>query len=477
MIAEGRITLNGETLSSPAQNVGPDDVITVDGELLPLRERTRLWLFHKPRGLVTTFRDPEGRPTVFEALPEDMPRVVAIGRLDINTEGLLLLTNDGGLAKVIAQPATGWTRRYRVRAHGDVDQARLDRLKSGITIEGIEYGPIDAVLDRIQGDNIWISLALREGKNREVKRVLEHLGIQVNRLIRLSFGPFQLGDLEQGLVEEVRTRVLKDQLGAALAEEAGVDFESPVREPISPFGKPDAAPRPDRPAGRGPRARSASPEPAFKGRGFRHEPVGGAERPGRMRPARGRPDTTAERPRNDAGTKRRPVWRADDSGEDGSAPRKLRPRREDPRADRAASAERQRERVGKIVAPEGRQVLVERLVSKPSEEVRPRKGSAGPDERPPRDRAGPQRTRPGGKPPRNPRPVRAEGSQRPSRSFGDASRPGRDRSGDRPPGRGSGRPGQFRGDKGGPPGGGGPGSGRGPGGRGAPGGAPKGRFR
>ena len=238
MIAEGRVTLNGEVLASPAVNVGPGDRITVDGEPLPAKERTRLWLFHKPRGTVTTARDPEGRPTVFEQLPEEMPRAVAIGRLDINTEGLLLLTNDGGLAKVIAHPDTGWLRRYRVRAHGDVEQADLDKLADGVTVDGMEYGPVEARLDRAQGDNVWITLGLREGKNREVKRILEQLGLQVNRLIRLSFGPFQLGDLEVGLVEEVRTKVLKEQLGAALAAEAGVDFESPVREPIAPFGAP-----------------------------------------------------------------------------------------------------------------------------------------------------------------------------------------------------------------------------------------------
>src|SRR4051795_1359173 len=236
MIAEGRVTLNGERLTSPAVNVGPQDRITVDGEPLPTRERTRLWIFHKPRGVVTTARDPEGRQTVFDVLPEDLPRVVAIGRLDINTEGLLLLTNDGGLAKVIAHPDTGWMRRYRVRAHGDVTQAELDKLKAGITLEGMDYGPVEATLDRVQGDNVWITLGLREGKNREVKKILEHLGLAVNRLIRLSFGPFQLGELESGLVEEVRTKVLKEQLGTKLAGEAGVDFESPVREPIAPFG-------------------------------------------------------------------------------------------------------------------------------------------------------------------------------------------------------------------------------------------------
>ena len=164
MIAAGRVTLNGAVLTSPAVNVTAQDRITVDGEPLPARERTRLWLFHKPRGLVTTARDPEGRPTVFEKLPEDLPRVVAIGRLDINTEGLLLLTNDGGLAKVIAHPDTGWLRRYKVRAHGDITQADLDRLRGGITIEGMDYGPVEAALDRVQGDNVWITLGPARGQ-------------------------------------------------------------------------------------------------------------------------------------------------------------------------------------------------------------------------------------------------------------------------------------------------------------------------
>ncbi|HKH94899.1 MAG TPA: pseudouridine synthase, partial [Beijerinckiaceae bacterium] len=238
MIAEGRVTLNGEVLASPAINVTAADRITVDGEPLPAKERTRLWLFHKPRGLVTTARDPQGRPTVFDSLPEELPRVVTVGRLDINTEGLLLLTNDGGLARTIAHPETGWLRRYKVRAHGEVTQDRLDALSRGISIDGVDYGPIEARVERVQGDNLWITMGLREGKNREIKRILEHMGLQVNRLIRMSFGPFQLGDIEPGLVEEVRTRVLKDQLGAALAAEAGVDFESPVREPIAPFGSP-----------------------------------------------------------------------------------------------------------------------------------------------------------------------------------------------------------------------------------------------
>jgi len=227
-IAEGRVSVNGKALESPAFNVTPSDKIAVDGRPIGPRERTRLFLFHKPRGTVTTDRDPEGRPTIFDAMPEDLPRVVTVGRLDINTEGLLLLTNDGGLARVLELPATGWLRRYRVRAHGEVNQAQLDALAKGVVIEGVEYRGIEAHLDRVQGANVWLTMGLREGKNREIKRVLEHLGLSVNRLIRLSFGPFQLGDLAEGAVEEVKTRVLQDQLGEALAQEAGADFDAPV---------------------------------------------------------------------------------------------------------------------------------------------------------------------------------------------------------------------------------------------------------
>ena len=204
-IAAGRVSVNGMVLKSPAYNVSDVDDVRVDGQRLGAPERTRLFLFHKPRGLVTTARDPEGRPTIFDALPPDLPRVVAIGRLDINTEGLLLLTNDGGLARVLELPATGWLRRYRVRAHGTVDQAKLDSLSGGISLDGVDYAAIEAKLDREQGSNAWITMGLREGKNREIKRVLEHLGLAVNRLIRISFGPFELGDLAEGEVAEVRT--------------------------------------------------------------------------------------------------------------------------------------------------------------------------------------------------------------------------------------------------------------------------------
>ncbi|MEK1860889.1 MAG: pseudouridine synthase [Rhizobium leguminosarum] len=228
MIMEGRVTLNGRVLETPVVNVTLADRIEVDG--VPIRgiERTRLWLYHKPAGLVTTNADPEGRSTVFDNLPDELPRVMSIGRLDINTEGLLLLTNDGGLARALELPATGWLRRYRVRAHGEIDQDALDKLKDGIAVDGVLYGSIEATLDRTQGSNVWITMGLREGKNREIKNVLGALGLDVNRLIRISYGPFQLGDLPEGHVIEVRGRTLRDQLGPRLIEEAKANFDAPI---------------------------------------------------------------------------------------------------------------------------------------------------------------------------------------------------------------------------------------------------------
>jgi 23S rRNA pseudouridine2605 synthase len=246
MVTQGRVSVNGRVINSPALDVTSNDVITVDGKPLPERERTRLFLYHKPRGLMTTHDDPEGRPTVFDNLPEGLPRLISIGRLDFNTEGLLLLTNDGGLARTLELPDTGWLRRYRVRAHGEITQAQLDQLKNGIEVDGVKYGPIDATLERDQGANVWLVFAIREGKNREVRNVCAHLGLEVNRLIRVSYGPFQLGEIAEGQVEEVRSRVLRDQLGDKVIEKSGAQFDVPQK---SESGEGDA-PRDKRPVKR-----------------------------------------------------------------------------------------------------------------------------------------------------------------------------------------------------------------------------------
>ncbi|HEX5321876.1 MAG TPA: pseudouridine synthase [Stellaceae bacterium] len=213
-IAEGRVALDGTVLTSPAVTVTEASEIRVDGKPLPERERPRLWRYHKPVGLVTTHRDEKGRPTVFGALPKELPRLISVGRLDLNSEGLLLLTNDGELARRLELPETGWLRRYKVRVHGAPEPARLAALAKGVRIDGVNYGPIRAEFERQQGSNAWLALSLREGRNREVRRVLEHLGLSVTRLIRLSYGPFQLGHLERGAVEEVTGKVLRDQLGS-----------------------------------------------------------------------------------------------------------------------------------------------------------------------------------------------------------------------------------------------------------------------
>lgn len=223
LIEAGRVRLNGMVLTTPAVKVAPDDILTVDGQVVAEAEPTRMWRYHKPVDLVTTHKDPQGRPTVFDALPKDMPRVISVGRLDINSEGLLLLTNDGALARSLELPSSGWSRTYRARAYGDTTQEKLDRLLNGVTVEGVKYGPVTARLDKMREGarhtNVWITVTLAEGKNREVRRVLESLGLKVNRLIRLSYGPFQLGTLPAGMAEEIGPRVIREQLSAHISPE------------------------------------------------------------------------------------------------------------------------------------------------------------------------------------------------------------------------------------------------------------------
>ncbi len=213
LIEAGKVRVNGKTITSPALNVTPEDTITVAGKPVGEAEKTQLWLYHKPAGLVTTNRDPEGRPTVFDALPKDMPRVVSIGRLDLNSEGLLLLTNDGSLARKLELPATGWIRRYRVRAFGSFSADMLERMQKSITIEGMRYQPMEVKMESQTGTNRWLVVALKEGKNREIRKIFEHFGLKVNRLIRVSYGPLNLGSLPHGEVKEVPGRMLKSFVG------------------------------------------------------------------------------------------------------------------------------------------------------------------------------------------------------------------------------------------------------------------------
>ncbi|SHE49232.1 pseudouridine synthase [Ruegeria intermedia] len=229
MIEAGRVTVNGKTIESPALNVTTGDRITVDGKPVAEPEPARLWLYHKPTGLVTTNRDEKGRPTIFDNLPEDMPRVMSVGRLDLNSEGLLLLTNDGAIKRKLELPSTGWLRKYRVRINGRPKDEDFAPLRQGLVIEGEKFQPMTVTLDRQQGANAWLTIGLREGKNREIRRAIEDIGFTVNRLLRVSYGPFQLGNLKPGEVEEIRRRVLRDQLGLDPEEKP-----SPPKRPARP---------------------------------------------------------------------------------------------------------------------------------------------------------------------------------------------------------------------------------------------------
>jgi len=248
LIAEGRVAVDGAVIENPATTVLVENRVTVDGEPLPALEPARLWRLHKPAGVLTTARDPQGRRTVFDLLPQDvpggLPRLMPVGRLDLNSEGLLLFTNDGGLKRRLELPATGWRRRYRVRVYGKPTPRQLQALARGITVEGLDYGPITATIDSQSGANAWLTMSLTEGKNREIRRVCEHLGLKVNRLIRVAYGPFQLGKLAAGGLEEVPAKVLREQLGTG-----------PDKAAKGGGGTAKAKPRPGRPSPRKPSAR------------------------------------------------------------------------------------------------------------------------------------------------------------------------------------------------------------------------------
>lgn len=221
MIEQGIVTVDGVTLTTPAFKIREGMDIRVDGSRVKGKEPPRLWRYHKPSGLVTTHKDPQGRPTVFDAIGDRLPRVISVGRLDLTTEGLLLLTNDGALARQLELPANAWVRRYRIRANGKTTQETLDALARGVTIDGVEYKPIKAKLDQVKGANVWITASITEGKNREIRKVMTHLDLTVNRLIRTAFGPFQLGALQTGAIEEIPSKQLKEQLGAKTCEALG----------------------------------------------------------------------------------------------------------------------------------------------------------------------------------------------------------------------------------------------------------------
>lgn len=214
-ITDGRVKVNGQKIMTPALNVSASDAVVVDGKLLKESEPMRLWIYHKPSGLVTTHKDEQGRPTVFEALPKGMGRVISIGRLDLNSEGLLLLTNDGGLSRKLELPSTGWIRRYRVRVFGEISPEMIKQMHDGVQVNGVNYGSVEAVIDSKKGDNSWLTVSLKEGKNREIRKIFEHFGCNVSRLLRLSYGPFQLGALPKGEIKEVTGKVLKSFIGVS----------------------------------------------------------------------------------------------------------------------------------------------------------------------------------------------------------------------------------------------------------------------
>lgn len=284
MIEAGRIRVNGKVIESPALNVSEADVILIDDAPIPEIERPRLWMYHKPTGLVTSNADEKGRETVFDKLPAGLPRVMSVGRLDMNSEGLLLLTNDGGVKRKLELPSTGWLRKYRVRIKGNPKDEDFAPLRRGILAEGEKFQPMEVTLDRVQGANAWITVGLREGKNREIRRAMAELGFEVNRLIRVSYGPFRLGELKQGEVEEIKPRVLRDQLGLDGATEGHAEPKAQAKRRKKPAPKGAARPDPKNPGARlSPPRRGGAAKAA---RGAASRPGSDRSRPGKPGPRR-----------------------------------------------------------------------------------------------------------------------------------------------------------------------------------------------
>jgi 23S rRNA pseudouridine2605 synthase len=449
-ITAGRVSVNGTVITTPALDVTPADVVAVDGQPLPEKERTRLFLYHKPRGLVTTNNDPEGRPTIFQALPGGLPRLISIGRLDLASEGLLLLTNDGALARALELPTTGWRRHYRVRAHGTVEQRRLDKLRKGITVDGMRYGPIEASIDTTTGGaNMWLNVAIREGKNREVRNVMQALGLAVNRLIRVAFGPFQLGDLPEGAIDEVTTRALREALGDELAAKIGVDFSGPVhghspgrmespvkfkpsrRERFEEKEREAHSDRDERPA------RSRRDDRGDDRRGDRRDERRSRDARPDDRPAEGEAPPRKKIGRHHGDTR---VWR----GGDAPLRRKFHGARSERREEEKPSGPK---RAGVVADRKGRQVMVERFGEPKTEEL-PKKKSWGAAPARGGERNDRRGTFAGGREERGrghrsderprgnvsgERGPRKFGDQRAPRKFGDGDRP-RKFGGDRPRG-------------------------------------------
>lgn len=357
MILEGRVTVNGRKIDSPALDILPSDQVRIDGKPMEAPQETRLWLYYKPVGLVTSESDEKGRQTVFDALPRDLPRVMSVGRLDLNSEGLLLLTNDGELKRRLELPATAWLRRYRVRVNGNPTELTFDPLRRGATIDGEDFAPMEIKLDSQQGANAWLSVGIREGRNREIRRAMAHVGLQVNRLIRIGYGPFKLAGLEVNEVREVKRRILRDQLGGLYTGETEGEGDTPRRPRASGAARdmglrPDRAPRGDAPEGerpaRKPRMRKDSSEGDRAARPFRENREGGPDRKPRFaregderRPFVRRPE--GDRPDRAAGPGDRPA-RPEGKGFAGTGPRGSRPRPD--RADRPDRSDRSDHRPG-----------------------------------------------------------------------------------------------------------------------------------